>query len=58
MVRPAGRNDLQVQALYLPGKGNSELNGKGVVGNCESEGNRRQNAGLTNSKRIQGVMVG
>ena len=28
--------------------------GKGVAGDCESEGSRRQSAGLTNRKRIGG----
>jgi len=51
-------DDLEVKALCTPGKEKCQLNGKGVAGNCKSEGSRRQNAGLTNSKWIRGVMVG
>ena len=32
--------------------------GKGVVGDCESEGSPRQNAGLTNRKRIEAAQRG
>ncbi len=53
LVRPAGRTHLEVEVLYGPGKGNRQPNGKGVVGDCESEGSRRQSAGLTNRKRMR-----
>ena len=58
MVHPAGRTYLEVQVLHSPGKGKSYPNGKGVAGDRESEGSRRQNAGLTNRKRIRGGAVG
>ncbi|AXQ49145.1 hypothetical protein EIZ41_23940 [Shigella sonnei] len=32
--------------------------GKGVAGDCESEGSPRQNAGLTNRKRIEAAQRG
>ena len=32
--------------------------GKGVVGDCESEGSPKQSAGLTNRKRIRGDALG
>lgn len=32
--------------------------GKGVAGDCESEGSPRQSAGLTNRKRIRGDALG
>ena len=57
-VRPAGRTYLEVEVLYGPGKGNRQLNGKGVAGDCESEGSPRQNAGLTNRKRIEAAQRG
>jgi hypothetical protein len=59
MARCAKRNqlgrgghagDLEVKVLYTPGKGKCC---KGVAGDRESEGSPRQNAGLTNRKRIR-----
>jgi len=52
-VRPAGRTYLEVEVLYIPGKGKCQPNGKGVAGDCESGGSCRQSAGLTNRKRIE-----
>jgi hypothetical protein len=57
-VRPAGRTHLEVQVLYTPGMGKCQPNGKGVAGDCESGGSRRQSAGLTNRKRIEAVQRG
>ncbi len=54
MVRPAGRTYLEVKVLYSPDKGKNFLNGKGVAGDCESGGSRRNSAGLTNRKPIRG----
>ena len=51
-VRPAGRTYLEVQVLYRPDRGNGWLIGKGVHREVESEGSRRQSAGLTNRNRI------
>lgn len=44
--------DLEVEVLYLPGKGTSALNGWDVHREVESEESRKQSAGLTNRKRI------
>ena len=49
---------MEVEVLYGPGKGNRHPNGKGVAGDCESEGSRRQSAGLTNRKRIEAAQRG
>lgn len=38
-MRPAGRNYFEVKVVYLLGKG--------VEGNCGSEGSRKQKAGVT-----------
>ena len=46
VMRPAGRTFWEGEVPFGPGKGNRWLNGKGVVGAGESEGNRRQSAGL------------
>ena len=37
LVRLAGRTYLDVKVFYSNGKRKSEPNGKGVVGDCESE---------------------
>mgnify|MGYP001028902616 FL=1 len=44
--------DLEVKVLYTR-QGEVLARGKGVAGDCESEGSPRQNAGLTNRKRIR-----
>lgn len=49
---------MEVEVLYGPGKGNRQPNGKGVVGDCESGGSRRQSAGLTNRKRMEAALRG
>ena len=41
-----------------PVRGSISHNGKGVYREVESEGSRRQNAGLTNRKRIEAVVSG
>ena len=46
---------MEVEVLYTPGKGKCWLNGKRVRRKAESEGSRRQSAGLTNRKRIEAV---
>jgi hypothetical protein len=58
LVRPAGRTYLEVQVLYSPGRGEELARGKGFAGDCESEEARWQSAGLTNRKRIRGVVLG
>jgi hypothetical protein len=55
-VRPAGRTHLEVKVLYRPDRGNGSPDGKGVRRETESEGSRRQNAGLTNRNRIEAAM--
>ena len=57
-VRPAGRTNLEVQVLRRPVTGNCQPDGKGVRRKAESEGSRRQNAGLTNRNRIRGGHAG
>ena len=52
-VRPAGRIFKGVKVSCRPGRGNYELNGKGVHREVESEGSRRQSADLTNRNRIE-----
>lgn len=49
---------MEVQVLCSPGKGKRRQNGKGVAGDCESEGSRRQSAGLTNRKWIEAAQQG
>jgi hypothetical protein len=44
---------LEVEVLYTLGKEKGWPNGKGVAGDCEFGGSRRQSAGLTNRKRIE-----
>lgn len=46
--------DLEVKVLYTPGKRGVLARGKGGARvNCEHEGSPRQNAGLTNRKRMR-----
>jgi hypothetical protein len=49
---------LEVKVLYTPGKGRCKPDGNGVPREVESEGSRRQNAGLTNRKRIEAAQRG
>jgi len=58
IVRPAGRIFKGVKDSCRPGRGNYELNGKGVHREVESEGSRRQSAGLTNRNHIRGGHAG
>jgi hypothetical protein len=44
---------LEVKVLCTPGKGKCYLNGKGVHREMESARSCKQNAGLTNRKRIE-----
>jgi len=49
---------LEVKVLYTPGKGKCYPNSKGARREAESGGSRRQSAGLTNRKRIEGARWG
>lgn len=40
------------------GSGKDTANGKGVVGDCESEGSRRQNSGLMDRNHTEAVYEG
>nr|QDK64914.1 hypothetical protein pA62H2_p64 [Pseudomonas sp.] len=50
--------DLEVKVLYTPGRGKCQPEARGAAGDCESEGSTRQNAGLTNRKRIEAAQRG
>jgi hypothetical protein len=52
-VRPAGRTDWLVNVQCTPGKGKCWADGNGVHREVDSEGSRRQNAGLTNRNRMR-----
>ena len=45
---PGGRTFYRVKVPNPPGSGKDIAKGKGVSGDGESEGSRRQNSGLTN----------
>jgi len=51
LVRPAGCIHLKVQVLYRSDRRNGSPDGMGVRREAESEGSRRQSAGLTNRNR-------
>lgn len=43
VVRPAWAQSKGLKSLVCPGSGKDIANGKGVVGDCESEGSRMAN---------------
>jgi hypothetical protein len=55
---PGRRTNSEVKVLCRPVTGNCRPDGKGVHRKVESEGSRRQNAGLTNRNRIRGDHAG
>ncbi len=55
-ARQGGRIHQEVQVLYRPDRGNCQPDDKGVHREVESEGSRRQRAGLTKKNRNGGTV--